>query len=79
MRHFFVKLKETSAETALSLFEKYNFVEQNVKYSTKQLLKIMYSDKKVENEHIKIIIPILKGYVKESDFDIEAAIKNGLL
>ncbi|MGN1124966.1 MAG: 3-dehydroquinate synthase [Candidatus Gastranaerophilaceae bacterium] len=66
-------------ETALSLFEKYNFVEQNVKYSTKQLLKIMYSDKKVENEHIKIIIPILKGYVKESDFDIEAAIKNGLL
>ena len=43
------------------------------------MIAIMQTDKKAENNTIKIILPTLKGYVKEGDLDIEAAIKSGLL
>lgn len=66
-------------ELAANLLNKFGFYSKKFNYPTKKLVEIMKKDKKAEENSIKVILPTLKGYVKESDFDIEAAISNSLL
>ena len=66
-------------EIATLLLRKFGFKDKQFNFPTKKMIAIMQTDKKAENNTIKIILPTLKGYVKEGDLDIEAAIKSGLL
>lgn len=66
-------------EHAFELLLKFGFRDTVRRFNTKKLLQIMQNDKKVENKTIKIIVPTLKGHVKECDLDIQAAIDNNLL
>ena len=66
-------------ELATNLLNKFGFYSKKFNYPTKKLVEIIKKDKKAEENSIKVILPTLKGYVKESDFDIEAAISNSLL
>lgn len=70
--HYLKLIDANYRELAVGLLEKYNFSNQFFNYPIEKLVNIMKKDKKAENEVIKIIIPTLKGYVKESDLDVEA-------
>lgn len=63
-------------EMALMLLHKFGFYNKTFKYPIDKIIKIMHTDKKAQNETIKIILPTMKGYVKEGDLDIEAALQN---
>lgn len=60
-------------EMALMLLHKFGFYDRAFKYSGQKLLQIMQNDKKAENNVIKIILPTMKGYVKEGDLDLQTA------
>lgn len=66
-------------ELATNLLNKFNFYEKSFKFPSKKLIETMKKDKKAEDGTIKVILPTLKGYVKEGDFNIEAAISNSLI
>lgn len=57
-------------EMAMSLLHKYGFFDKTFKISNQKLIQIMQKDKKAEGNTIKVILPIMKGYVKEGDFDV---------
>lgn len=65
-------------EVAIALLNKFGFYDRTFKYPPQKLIQLMQKDKKAEENSIKVILPTLKGYVKESDFDIEAALSNNL-
>ena len=60
-------------ELATVLLHKFGFFDKTFKYPTQKLIDIMKKDKKAEENSIKVILPTMKGYVKEGDLDIEAA------
>ncbi len=60
-------------ELATSLLHKFGFFDKTFKYPAQKLVEIMKKDKKAEENSIKVILPTMKGYVKEGDLDIDAA------
>lgn len=66
-------------ELATVLLNKYGFYDRIFNYPTQKLIQLMQKDKKAEDSVIKVILPTLKGYVKESDFDVKAAVSNELI
>ena len=66
-------------ELALALLNKYGFYNKTFKFNSAKLLEIMKKDKKSEDNSIRVILPTLKGYVKECDFDTNAAFSNDLI
>lgn len=77
--HYLKLIDANYKEMATLLLRKFGFKDKHFNYPTKKILAIMQTDKKAEDSTIKIILPTLKGYVKESDLDIEAALNSGLL
>ena len=65
-------------ELAIELLNKFGFKDCKLGFASKKLIQIMQKDKKAENSTIKVIVPTLKGHVKESDLDIQVAISNNL-
>jgi len=63
-------------EMALILMHKFGFYDKTFKYPMQKIIQIMQKDKKAEDNVIKVILPTMKGYVKEGDLDIEAALQN---
>ena len=61
-------------ETALMLLHKFGFYNKNFNFSSQKLLQIMQKDKKAEDNVIKVILPTMKGYVKEGDLDVSIAL-----
>ena len=61
-------------EMAVTLLHKFEFYDKTFKYPLEKIINAMKKDKKAEDEIIKIILPTMKGYVKESDLDVQAAI-----
>ena len=70
--HYLKLIDANYRELAINLLEKYNFSNQAFNYPIEKLILIMKKDKKAENDVIKVIVPTLKGYVKESDLDLNA-------
>ncbi|MBR2525851.1 3-dehydroquinate synthase [bacterium] len=71
------KLKMIDAnykEMAVTLLHKFGFYNKTFKYPTDKIINIMKNDKKAEDNVIKVILPMMKGYVKEGDLDIQAAL-----
>lgn len=60
-------------EKALTFLNKYGFTNKQNMFDKNKIIKFMYSDKKVENDKIKVIVPIAPEFVKEVDLDIEKA------
>ncbi len=65
-------------ELATVLLHKFGFYDKTFKFSTQKLIQTMLKDKKAEDNIIKVIVPIMKGYVKESDLDIDVALLNNV-
>ena len=61
-------------EMAMVLLHKFGFFDKTFKYPAEKIVAIMQKDKKAEDNVIKVILPIMKGYVKEGDLDVKAAI-----
>lgn len=77
--HYLKLIDANYKEIAVNLLKKYGFKDKHFNYPAKKMIAIMQTDKKAEDNTIKIILPTLKGYVKECDLDTEVAIKSGLL
>ena len=77
--HYLKLIDANYKEIAVNLLKKYGFEDKHFNYPAKKMIAIMQTDKKAEDNTIKIILPTLKGYVKECDLDTEVAIKSGLL
>lgn len=60
-------------EKALMFLDKFKFKDKPKMFNKHKVIKYMFSDKKVDNDRIKIIVPVAPGYVKEMDLDIENA------
>ncbi|MBR1907987.1 3-dehydroquinate synthase [bacterium] len=60
-------------EKALSFLDKFGFKDKPNMFNKNKLIKFMYSDKKVDNDKIKVIVPVAPGFVKEFDLDTEKA------
>ena len=61
-------------EMAMVLLHKFGFYDKTFKFPTDKLIKIMLKDKKTEDDNIKVILPTMKGYVKEDTLDIQTAL-----
>lgn len=59
-------------ETAVVLLHKFGFKDRTFKYPIDKLIEIMKKDKKAEDNAIKVILPTMKGCVKEGELDINA-------
>ena len=57
-------------ELAVVLMHKLGFFDKTFKYPIEKLIEIMKKDKKADDENIKVILPTMKGYVKEDILDI---------
>lgn len=57
-------------ELAVVLMHKFGFFDKTFKYPIEKLIEIMKKDKKADDENIKVILPTMKGYVKEDILDI---------
>lgn len=66
-------------EKAFNLLDQFNPKKKKIKTNPKKIIKLMKTDKKAEDDIIKIIVPTTKGYVKEVDFDEELALEYKLL
>ncbi len=62
-------------EKAFSFIDKFGFKDKPNMFNKDKIIKYMYSDKKVDNEKIKVIVPVAPGFVKEMDFDSIKAFK----
>lgn len=57
-------ITEDYKNEALGLINKYNLVKKTPKFDKNKMIKLMKSDKKVENNEIKFILPIKKSTVE---------------
>ena len=56
-------------EKAISFLNKFGFKDRPNMFNKNKLIEFMYSDKKIENDRIKVIVPVAPGFVKEMDLD----------
>ena len=61
-------------ELSFELLNKYGFSDCNFNFTKNKIIQIMQNDKKSENSNIKVIVPVVKGHVKECDLNIQTAI-----
>lgn len=62
-------------EKALLFLNKFGFVDKPNLFNSSKVIKYMYNDKKIDNDKIKVIVPMAPGFVKEVDLNIEEAFK----
>ena len=60
-------------EKALAFLDKFGFKDKPKMFNKNKIIKCMLSDKKMDNDKIKVIVPVAPGYVKEYDLDTEKA------
>ena len=77
--HYLKIIDANYKEAATDLLKKFGFEDKKFKFDKKKIFQIMHSDKKAENFDIKVILPLMKGYVKEGTLDKNAVLKAGLL
>lgn len=77
--HYLKIIDANYKEAATDLLKKFGFEDKKFKFDKKKIFQIMHSDKKAENFDIKVILPLMKGYVKEGTLDKNAVLNAGLL
>lgn len=60
-------------EKAINFLDKFGFTYKGNKFNKNKIVKLMLADKKVDDDKIKVIIPIAPGFVKEEELNIQEA------